>query len=408
MSQGRDKGLSMLPNELKQRPAGPDELNSIIKALQESEERFRATFNQAAIGIAHVALDGKWLLVNQKLCDILGYRYEELIKLTFADITHPSDLTIDLEYINQMLAGDLQTYSIEKRYIHRDRSIVWINLTVSLLHESTGEPKYFISFIEDISARKAAEEKLHHYAENLEEQINSRTKELKESNAELEAFANTIAHDLRAPLRAMQGFAQALIEDYSDLLDSTGQEYAQRIIGASKRMDVLIHDLLNYSRLSRADIHIQPVRLDSVLESALSSLKPEIEACKAQIFVEHPLKIVLAHYLILNQVITCLLSNAIKFVPEELTPQIRVWSETRDQKVRLWIEDNGIGIEAEHHSQIFKVFERLHSNERYPGTGIGLAIVKKGCEKMGGNAGVESKLGKGSRFWIDLDQIPKP
>lgn len=132
-------------------------LKEIEKTLRESEERFRGTFEQSAVGIAHVATDGRWLRVNQKICDIVGYNKNELLKLTFQDITHPDDLNADLEYVRQVLADEIKTYSMEKRYFRKEGSIVWINLTVSLVREPTGEPKYFIAVIEDITERKRAE-----------------------------------------------------------------------------------------------------------------------------------------------------------------------------------------------------------------------------------------------------------
>ena len=138
------------------------------EALKESEQRFRATFNQAAVGIAHVGLNGQWLMVNQKLCEIVGYTEGELLQLTFQDITYSEDLDTDLEYVNQVLAGQIQTYSMEKRYICKDGATIWINLTVSLVREDTGEPKYFIAVIENINQRKLAKTALKRSAQRLE------------------------------------------------------------------------------------------------------------------------------------------------------------------------------------------------------------------------------------------------
>lgn len=140
--------------------AALDNMKNYDKTIKESEELFRSTFEQAAVGIAHIAPDGRWLRVNQKLCDIVGYSKEELLKLTFQDITHPDDLDADLGYVRQVLADEIKTYSMEKRYYRKDGSIVWINLTVSLLREPSGAPKYFISVVEDISERKKTEEAL--------------------------------------------------------------------------------------------------------------------------------------------------------------------------------------------------------------------------------------------------------
>ncbi|MFC1490664.1 PAS domain S-box protein [Candidatus Latescibacterota bacterium] len=146
-----DKGINAINLELEQ------QVEKSNAELRESEERFRATFEQAAVGVAHVSLEGKWLLVNQKLCDILAYSNDELTKLSSQDITHPDDLDIELRYVKQMLLDEITSYSMEKRYIQQDNSIVWVNLNVSLVHNDSGEPKYFIAVIKDITKRKHAE-----------------------------------------------------------------------------------------------------------------------------------------------------------------------------------------------------------------------------------------------------------
>src|SRR5215510_1172498 len=136
----------------------PREIQKKIKALSDSESRFRATFENAAVGIAHVAPDGRWLEVNQRLCDIVGYTREELMTKTFGDITHPDDLELDWNQARRLLAGEIENYSMEKRYYHKDGSVVWANLTVSLMREEDGSPDYFISIVEDICTRKWMEE----------------------------------------------------------------------------------------------------------------------------------------------------------------------------------------------------------------------------------------------------------
>jgi PAS domain S-box-containing protein len=161
------------------------ERTRLRRQLLESEKRFQATFNQAAVGIAHVGLAGQWLLVNQKLCDIVGYTREELNRLTFQDITHPDDLNTDLEYVRRILAGEIETYSLEKRYIRKDNTYIWINLTVSLVREASGEPKYFISVIQDITARKQAQAALQQAHAELERRVQERTSELQQANEEL-------------------------------------------------------------------------------------------------------------------------------------------------------------------------------------------------------------------------------
>jgi signal transduction histidine kinase len=229
--------------------------------------------------------------------------------------------------------------------------------------------------------------------------------DLEEVKRELDGFAYTVAHDLRSPLRAMTGFSEALLEEYSNKLDPTGQDYARRIHESARRMDGLIQDLLAYSRLSRGDIVLQPVDLGAILQEILAQMSPELKERRACVSLAEPLPRVTAHPVLLNQILTNLLSNAIKFISPGVDPQVRIRAERSADAVRLWVEDNGIGIAAEHHERIFRVFERLHLQERYPGTGIGLAIVRRAVERLHGQAGVESELGKGSRFWISLKQV---
>lgn len=250
---------------------------------------------------------------------------------------------------------------------------------------------------------------LQSYTTQLEQRVEERTIRLQEINQELEAFTYSVSHDLRAPLRTMQGFAQALLEDYGDQLDGLGESYIQSIIDDSVQMDTLISDLLSYSRLTRREISLQPVNLTAVVHEALHQLEAQVQERQAEITVRSELPSVLAHHSTLVQVIVNLLSNAIKFVQQGTPPVIEVYAqeEMQDQQtwVKLWVTDNGIGVAPEHQERIFQVFERLHGNESYTGTGIGLAIVRTGIERMRGHVGVASQPGQGSRFWIAL---PKP
>ncbi|HEX4561715.1 MAG TPA: HAMP domain-containing sensor histidine kinase [Gemmatimonadales bacterium] len=239
----------------------------------------------------------------------------------------------------------------------------------------------------------------------LEKRVKTRTTELQERNDELESFAYSISHDLRAPLRAMDGFSQALLEEYGDKLDATGRQYAERVKAGARRMDMLIRDLLAYSKMTRSDIKVGPVELDRVVRSAMDQVEGDARARGARVVVEDHMPSVLGHESTLTQVVMNLVANGIKFVPAGRTPEVRVRTERRDGVVRLWILDNGIGIPPEYHERIFRVFERLHRVDEYPGTGIGLAIVRKGVERMGGHVGLESEPDRGTSFWIDLPRV---
>lgn len=198
----------------------------------------------------------------------------------------------------------------------------------------------------------------------------------------------------------MQGLAQALLEDYGTHLDDTGRDYAVRIVRESALLDKLIQDLLAYSRLTRVELAFERVDLQGVTDASLKVLRDAIATKHATIEVKGVLPSVRGNHAVLVQVVTNLISNAVKFSGDGAVVRIR--STVEGEMVRLWVEDEGIGIEPEHQERIFRVFERLHGTESYPGTGIGLAIVRRGAERLGGRAGVESTLGKGARFWVEI------
>jgi PAS domain S-box-containing protein len=238
--------------------------------------------------------------------------------------------------------------------------------------------------------------------ENLERMVNERTASLREAIAQMEEFSYSVSHDLRAPVRAMQCYAEVLMEDYGSQLDENAKKYLDRIIHGGSRMDRLIQDILTYSRLSRREIQLHPISLDKLTREIVRQYQDLGSSAQAEISVEGQLMGVIGHEPSLTQAISNLLNNAVKFVPPNTTPKVRLSTERRNGDVRLWIEDNGIGIKPEYQHRLFNVFERVHPEKSYEGTGIGLAIVRKAAERMGGKAGVESDGVSGSRFWIQL------
>jgi len=408
-------------------------------SLQLTEERFRSAILNAPLPIMLHAENGEVLQINGAWTELSGYEYSEIP--TIEDWTEKayhsrkSLVQADIDRLHQLNAriseGEyiITTASGETR--------IWDFYSAPLGKLSDGR-SLVISTAIDVTARKQAEAEIRMLNATLERRVELRTNQLQAANEELEAFAYTVAHDLRAPLRGMQGLAEALLEDYRELLDELGQEYAQQIVNSGQQLEELIQDLLAYSRLSRTDLSLQVLDLESAVAEAIAMVQADAKSRQAQISVRSPLPAVIAHRVTLVQVIANLLTNAIKFV-DGAPPQLQIWAEEIKQPqegetesntvgeltratvgqwehsqllmassllpvciIRLWVEDNGIGIAPEHQKRIFRVFERLHGIESYPGTGIGLAIVKKGVDRMGGQVGVESQLGQGSRFWIQL------
>jgi two-component system CheB/CheR fusion protein len=259
--------------------------------------------------------------------------------------------------------------------------------------------------------RKQSEEKLRQtqdelsrYTGKLEKLTEERTSSLREVVQQMEEFSYTISHDLRAPVRAMQGYANALLEDYGEKLDQTGREYLERISRSGNRMDRMIREVLTYSRLARCEIVVQPVSLDALVREIVQQY-PGIQASGGEIEIANKLESVVGHEPSLTQVVSNLLSNACKFVQPHTTPHCKVWTERNNGHVRLFFRDNGIGIKPEHQHRLFGMFERIHPESQYEGTGIGLAIVRKAMERMGGQVGVESDGRNGSQFWIQLPAV---
>ncbi len=357
-----------------------------------------------AVGIAYVGPDGRWLRVNRKLCEIVGYNREELLALTFQDITYPDDRDIDLAYVRQMLAGEIDTYSMEKRYRRKDGSLVWINLTVALVWKADGAPDYFISVVEDIQRRKQVETEIHRLNAELEERVHRRTAELEAANQELESFAYAVSHDLRAPLRAMSGFSQALLEDYGERLEGEARIYLDQITLSSHRMSELIDGLLTLSRSTRGELRRDPVDLAALAERLLAeqaAAEPERQVAWR---VEPNLR-VRGDPVMLEVVMRNLIENAWKYTAKTLDATIRVYSENEEGERCFCVADNGAGFDMAHANRLFKAFQRLHRQEEFPGIGIGLATVRRIVHRHGGAIRAEGAPGRGATFRFTLPYV---
>ena len=359
------------------------------QALRASEERLRQVEKHAPTGLALVAVDGRWLRVNPALCALVGYTEQELLACTFGDITHPDDLETDLEYVRQLLAGEIATYQMEKRYIRKDGATIWILLSVSLVRDTEGRPEYFISQIQDIEALKRTSQAL---------EVANR--ELGRSNAELAQFASVASHDLRSPLNTIGSFAQLLSMRYTGKLDTDADEFLAFIMDAVKRMQQLISDMLSYAHLGAQLAPAESIDCAVLVSQVIAHLGAAIAESGA-VVTHHGLPVVLGRASQLGQVFQNLIANAIKF-HSQVPPLVSV-SARRDGSDWLFcVEDNGIGIDPAHAERIFVLFQRLHTREEYPGTGTGLAVCKKIIEGHGGRIWVESHIGHGTRVLFTL------
>jgi PAS domain S-box-containing protein len=249
-------------------------------------------------------------------------------------------------------------------------------------------------------ALKESQAQLALHAQQLETRVRERTAELQETVSELESFSYSISHDMRAPLRAMQSFAQILAEECGGQIGPDGKDYIRRIIGASDRMDRLIQDVLTYSRVSRHELTLEPIDVETLLDGILESY-PQFHRPRAQIEIRRPLPRVMANEAALIQCLSNLIGNAIKFVAPGTLPQVEIWAKSIGNRTRIYVRDNGIGIEPEAHEKIFHMFHQL--DRSYEGTGIGLSVVRKAAERMGGSVGLKSELNRGSTFHLELN-----
>ncbi len=222
--------------------------------------------------------------------------------------------------------------------------------------------------------------------------------------AELEKLSYSIVHDMRAPLRTLCAFSKFLLEEYSGQLDERGKEYLHTIASAAHRQDKLIQDVLTYHAYVRNDFPLVPVNLGTLV-SGIVATYANLQSPKVEIQIRQPLGWALAHETLLTQSVSALLDNAAKFVALGVKPEIVIETERTGTAIKLWVKDTGIGIAPQHHRRIFNIFERLHGDGDYAGTGIGLALARKGLEKMHGTIGVQSEAGKGAHFWISLKAV---
>jgi len=365
-------------------------------ALAQSAQRFRATFEQAAVGMVQATVEGKFLLVNQKLCEILGYSRQELLEKRFQEITWHGDLASELELLRQLLAAEIENFSLEKRYIRKDGELVWANLTVSLLREQDGS-QFLMSVVEDIRDRKQAEESLRLRAQELRwtaQNLAQTTNVLRKRNQELDQFAYVVSHDLKAPLRAIANLSSWIEEDLSESMTEDTLHQMNLLRGRVHRMEALIEGLLQYSRVGRIQVPSEMVKVENLLAEIIDSLAPP---SGFEVKVEPGMPTLVTERLLLQQVFSNLISNAIKHNRAE-SGHVKISVKELDDFYEFSVEDDGPGIDPQYHDKVFVIFQTLEARDKVENTGIGLSLVKKIVEGQGGSISLESAEGEGATF----------
>jgi PAS domain S-box-containing protein len=388
------------------------EKKRIETALLESEQRSRqlaAIVESSDDAIISKDLTGVITSWNKGAERLYGYSAEEIIGRSVT-VLIPEDHYDEEPNILNRIRNGLRIDHYETVRCRKDGSLIDISLSVSPVRDIDGKIIGASKIARDITPQKRAERALQEAKlqllqanEELESRVSERTASLREAVQQMEEFSYTVSHDLRAPLRAMQAYSDALIEDFQANLEPEAKRYLGRIADNASRLDRMILDILTYSRVARSEIAMQPVSLNKLVGVIIENY-PNMQPPHAQIDAKH-LDDVRGHEPSLMQAICNLLTNAVKFARPGIMPLVRIWTERHDGEIVLSIEDNGIGIDPKHQHRLFEMFERIHPASKYDGTGVGLAIARKAVQRMGGKIGVESDGINGSRFWIQLKAV---
>jgi PAS domain S-box-containing protein len=371
------------------------------KLLLESEEKLRNAFANAAIGFAITTPDGRFVDANPAYCKIVGFNLDELRAHGFQQMVHPDDVAANMALIKQLLSKQSNDFVIEKRYIRPNGVIVWVRKSASIVRNSKDEPQWLISLVEDISERKQAEEDIRLLTSDLEHRVIERTAELSSANNELNSFAYAVSHDLRAPLRAMSGFSQALQEDYGEQLPDEAKLYLDQINIASAKMSELIDGLLVLSRSTRGELQRDVIDLSALATNLLSEFKKNDPERQVAVQVEAGLQ-GLGDARMIDAVMRNLLENAWKYTGHTPAACIRVYAEEHDEMRYFCVADNGAGFDMAHANRLFQAFQRLHRQDEFPGIGIGLATVQRIIHRHGGTIEARGEIGKGAVFCFTL------
>jgi PAS domain S-box-containing protein len=500
------------------------------QALHKSEEQLRSSFEQSPIGIATSDIEFKFTSANMAFCRMIGYLEKEIIGRTFKELTHPDDLEASKKFMKKLSAAEIDQFSLEKRYLKSDKTVIWGATTVKAIHDKSGKvvsylvmvqditdrklseallseerqkikvlmdsipdsvyfkdlnnrftnanlatarkfglvnpaeligksdhdffaeeianqadaeeyeiihfgmpivgreeleiwpnkPTRWVSktkmalydeqgavagtfgVIRDITERKLQEEEIRRLNADLEKKVENRTRELRLKNQELEAFTYTVSHDLKAPLRGISGYADILLQDHSDHLDEEGKGFLTKLIRSSHQLSQLIEDLLTYSRLERRPVIYTEIQVKDIVETALEQRGQEISERKVMIHTDLDEGVIKSSHELLTQIIGNYFDNALKFTRKQPLPEIWISYKEHGKTGLLSIRDNGIGFDAKYSEKIFEVFQRLQIDDMFPGTGIGLALVKKAAELLEYRVWAKGVPEKGATFNLEV------
>lgn len=368
-------------------------------ALADSEARYRALFESNPLPMWVYDLQTlAFLAVNDAAIAHYGYSRDEFLGMTIRDIRPPEDVPALLENVAAVTEG--QDEAGIWRHRLKDGRVIEVAISSHTLDFAGRRAEMVLAL--DVTAQRRAEAQARQLNAELERRVAARTAELAALNQELEAFAYSVSHDLKAPLRGIDGYSRLLLEHYADRLDTEGHLFLGNVRSGAEQMSRLIDDLLDYSRMERRTLQQVPVDLARLVEGVVAERAPEIDA--RGVVLRHALAPLSVHADAggLTQVLRNLLDNALKFSRDAVPPTIEIGTRVAGGVCTLWVRDNGIGFDMRFHDRVFEIFQRLQRAEDYPGTGIGLAIVRKAVQRMGGRVWAESRPGHGATFFLEL------
>jgi PAS domain S-box-containing protein len=353
------------------------------KALKESEEKFRVTFENAPVGMCLTNTEGRILSVNGTLCGITGYSREQILQRSFTEFTHPEEIGPTSDWLRRLLAEEPAAGSVEQRYLGSDGRVINMEVSASVLRQAQGKPAGLIMALKDITRRKEAE--------RAQKQL---MKELEKTNSEISQFNSLIAHDLQEPLRMVRSYSQLLEKRLAGKLDAEGEEFFSYVMNGGKLMQKMLEDLMLYLHQGANPEKLQDTDMNEIVAQALALLKSSISENQAAVSCGR-LPVIFADKTQMLHLLQNLLGNAIKFKGGK-PPDIYVKCEAGETSYVFSVGDTGIGIAPQFLDRIFKIFQRLHTREEYPGTGVGLALCRKIVENHGGRIWAKSEPGKGT------------
>jgi PAS domain S-box-containing protein len=410
-SHQRRKDGSVFPVEatlsLVRLPAGPAVLGLVRditerkraeEALRESEEKYRLLVENAREAI-YVVQQGVIQFANRMTLELTGQREAELVGRSILDFTPPEDRAEVEAHHHRLLRGEITESQREYRLRGPGGTMLWLTVNTVRIHWK-GQPAT-LNFASDITERRRAEEEIRQLNQTLEQRVKDRTAQLEEANKELEAFSYSVSHDLRAPLRAIDGFARILDEDYTARLDNEGRRLLGIICAEARRMGQLIDDLLAFSRMSRQQVEPEQIDMTALAQAVFDEHAAQALGRQLQ-FKAQPLPPALGDRALLRQALGNLISNAIKYTRPRAVAEIEIGGRTEGGENLYYVKDNGVGFDMRYVGKLFGVFQRLHTDAEFEGTGVGLALVQRVIHRHRGRVWAEGKLNEGSTFYFTL------